>query len=149
MRSSTAPLVLNPEAAQRPCSFCLLTLGEQARSKFLLMTIESPQAVEACHELIRWMIPRLDHLPRKRRYTLGSHIENALLDILENLVAAAYSRNKRKYLQAASLKLGRLQHLWRLVMELELVSKKRYRFAADQITAIGRQVGAWQQSANE
>ena len=54
----------------------------------------TPKAVQDCHDLIFWMIPQLDKLPRNRRFTLGEKLENRLLEILENLVAAAYSRNK-------------------------------------------------------
>lgn len=50
-----------------------------------------PQAVNACHDLLLWIIPQLDKLPRVRRFTLGERIENGLLDVLEGLTDAAYS----------------------------------------------------------
>ena len=34
----------------------------------------TPQAVQACHELLLWMIPHLDKFPRVRRFTLGERI---------------------------------------------------------------------------
>jgi len=37
----------------------------------------TPAAVQACHELLRWMIPQLDRLPRVRRFTLGERLEGA------------------------------------------------------------------------
>jgi hypothetical protein len=37
----------------------------------------TPQAVQACHELIRWLVPQLDKFPRLRRYTLGERLELA------------------------------------------------------------------------
>ena len=54
----------------------------------------TPRAVEDCHALLRRVIPHLDKFPRQRRFTLGDRIETALLDVLESLVAAAYSRDK-------------------------------------------------------
>ena len=59
------------------------------------MSDGTPRAVEDCHALLRWVIPHLDKFPRQRRFTLGDRIETALLDVLESLVAAAYSRDKR------------------------------------------------------
>jgi hypothetical protein len=35
-----------------------------------------PQAVNACHDLLLWIIPQLDKLPRVRRFTLG-HVRHA------------------------------------------------------------------------
>lgn len=49
-----------------------------------------PQAVHDCRNLIKWMIPHIDKLPRNRRFTLGERLENRLLLILESLVTAAY-----------------------------------------------------------
>lgn len=34
-----------------------------------------PQAVQSCHELLLWLIPRLDKALRARRFTLGERIE--------------------------------------------------------------------------
>ena len=51
----------------------------------------SPQAVQSCHDLLLWLIPQLDKLPRSRRFTLGDRLERILLDVLEKLVEAAYS----------------------------------------------------------
>ena len=28
--------------------------------------------VQSCHELLKWLIPRLDDFPRARRFTLGT-----------------------------------------------------------------------------
>jgi hypothetical protein len=43
------------------------------------------ESVEDCHQLIVWMMKKLDKFPQVRRYTLGSRIENAALDVLEAL----------------------------------------------------------------
>ena len=34
-----------------------------------------PRAVQACHELLAWLIPQLDLFPRARRFTLGERLE--------------------------------------------------------------------------
>jgi hypothetical protein len=54
-----------------------------------------PRAVQACHELLAWLIPHLDQFPRVRRFTLGERLETGFLSVLEALVEAAYSRDKR------------------------------------------------------
>ena len=44
-----------------------------------------PQAVQDCHDLLRWLIPHLDKFPRARRFTLGERLEVELLDVLAEL----------------------------------------------------------------
>ena len=77
------------------------------------MSDSTPQAVQACDELIHWWIPQLDKLPRLRRFTLGERLERTLLDVLELLLEAAYTRAKQPALQRAILRLELARHLWR------------------------------------
>ncbi len=111
------------------------------------MSDRTPQAVQACHELIRWLVPQLDKFPRLRRFTLGERLEQALLDVLELLLEAAYTRAKQPALQRTNLRLELAQHLWRLAHELEAVSTRRYAHGAKQMDELGRQVGGWLRSS--
>ena len=45
----------------------------------------TPKAVQDCRELLLWLIPQLDKLPRNRRYTLGAQLENRIIAILESV----------------------------------------------------------------
>jgi len=47
-----------------------------------------PQAVQACHELLLWVIPQLDKFPRSRRFTLGERVESGIIEVLELLAQA-------------------------------------------------------------
>ncbi|MGH8548545.1 MAG: hypothetical protein ACRERU_08100 [Methylococcales bacterium] len=48
----------------------------------------TPQAVQATHELLLWLIPQIDKFLRMRRFTLGERLESALLEVLELSVEA-------------------------------------------------------------
>ena len=85
-----------------------------------------PKAVEDCHELLAWIIPKLDQFPRHRRYTLGERIENGLLLVLENLIQAAYQKSQATYLQTANLQLDVVRHLWRLSHTLQSITHQSY-----------------------
>ncbi len=104
---------------------------------------QSPQAVQDCHELLAWILPHLDKFPRLRRFTLGERIESGLLEVLERLVEAAYSRNKSASLRAANLKLDVVRHLWRLSYRLQVIPFKRYDHGSHLMESLGRQVGGW------
>jgi hypothetical protein len=103
----------------------------------------APQAVQSCHDILLWIIPQLDKLPRQRRYTLGERIESGLLDVLEQLTDAAYSRAKVDQLRAANRRLDRVRHLWRLCHELKALPTRQYGHGARLLEDLGRQIGAW------
>ena len=110
------------------------------------MANTTPQAVQACHALLVWVVPQLDKFPRVRRFTLGERIEHLLLELLQLLVEAAFSSAKQVPLQQANLKLEVLRHLWRASYELEALPVRRYEHGARLMDDLGRQVGGWLRS---
>lgn len=102
--------------------------------------------MQSCHELLTWLVPRLDSFPRKRRYTLGERIETSLLEVLRCLVEAAYSREKKALLGRANRELEVVRHLWRVAHELEAMPTKRYAHGAKLLDDLGRQIGGWLRS---
>jgi hypothetical protein len=83
------------------------------------MASNVPQAVQSCHELLLWLVPQLDKLPRARRFTLGERIEAGLIEVLELLVEAAYTRNKEVPLRRANLRLEVVRHVLALGIRTE------------------------------
>ena len=105
-----------------------------------------PKAVQDCHNLLIWLIPLLDNFPRNRRFTLGERLESGLIEILELLVEAAYTRNKREVLKRANLRLAVVRHLWRMTHELKIIPTKRYGYGAKLLEDLGKQIGGWLKS---
>ena len=105
-----------------------------------------PQVVQSCHEVILWLIPQLDKFPRVRRFTLGERLETGLIEVLELLVEAAYTRNKDTPLRRANLRLEVVRHLWRLAHELKVLAIRQYEHGAALIDDLGRQIGGWLRS---
>ena len=106
----------------------------------------TPQAVQACHELLRWLIPHLDKFPRVRRFTLGERLESVLLEVLEATVESAYTRNKQQSLQRANLRFEVARHLWRLSHEFQAIPTRSYEHGAKLMDDLGRQLGGWLRS---
>ncbi len=111
------------------------------------MQPKTPQAIQTCHDLLAWVIPLLDQFPRNRRFTLGERIESGLLSVLEKLTDAAYRKDKAQSLNEANRKLAVVRHLWRLSMELKVISKKRYQHGAGLLLDLGRQLGGWSKAS--
>jgi len=102
-----------------------------------------PKVVQDCHNLLLWIIPILDKFPRNRRFTLGERLESGLLNVLENLVEAAYSKQKKSVLTRTNRQLEMIRHLWRLAFELQSIPKRSYQHGAKLMDEIGRQIGGW------
>ncbi len=75
-------------------------------------------ALEAHRKFLLWLIPTLDKFPRAQRFLLGDRIEGAALDVLERLIEATYTRDRKGLLRQANLGLEKLRHLMRLSHEL-------------------------------
>lgn len=112
-----------------------------------MANVPVPQAVEACHTTLQWIIPLLDQFPRNRRFTLGERIESGLLDVLNQLLIAAYSRDKTAPLDIANQTLAVTRHLWRLCFELKVITIQRYHHGAELLVDLGRQIGGWRKAS--
>ena len=108
-----------------------------------MMVDNTPKAVSDCHELLKWLIPQIDKFPRVRRFTLGERLETTLLEVLEAVVEAAYTRQKQPVLRRANLRIEVARHLWRLSYEFEVVNARRYQHGARLMDGVGRQIGGW------
>ncbi|MBI5116993.1 diversity-generating retroelement protein Avd [Candidatus Poribacteria bacterium] len=105
-----------------------------------------PQEVDAItrlYDYVLWLIPKLEKFPRSQKFLLADRMENLLLDILDLLIEAAYSREKSASLKAANLKLEQMRYLIRLSKDLKLIDLKSYEFSARAINAVGVSIGGW------
>jgi hypothetical protein len=103
----------------------------------------SPDSITLTYDLLKWAIPTLKKFPRDQRFLLGDRIENHILDVLELLVQANYSKDKLGYLGDANLKIELLRFLWRLSLDLQYLSTRRYEFVSKKLNDIGSLVGGW------
>ncbi|MCP4419314.1 MAG: diversity-generating retroelement protein Avd [Chloroflexi bacterium] len=106
-------------------------------------TGNTPKAVEDCHQLLLWLLPKLDQFPRKRQFTIAHRLHNRFLDILECLIEASYKKQKRQILQTANLHLEIARHLWRLCFEEKLINLKSYEYGVKLMLELGKQIGGW------
>ena len=100
-------------------------------------------ALEAHQRFLTWLIPTLEKFPRAQRFLLGDRIETTALDVLERLIEATYSRERRSALLAANLGLEKLRHLMRLAHDLRYLDHRRFEHAARGLDETGRLVGGW------
>ena len=52
-------------------------------------------AVEAHFQFLTWLVPTIEKFPRSQKFTLGDRIHATALDVLEALIEATYTRDRR------------------------------------------------------
>ena len=72
------------------------------------------------YDLILWSCNHTSRFPRQHRFVLGERLERNLYDLLETLIEAKYSKERRPLLEAANLKLEILRFQIRLAKDLQL-----------------------------
>ncbi len=58
-------------------------------------------AITKLYDFILWIIPKLEKYPKTQKFLLADRIEQLMLDILELLIRAAYSKKKTEPLRQA------------------------------------------------
>jgi hypothetical protein len=99
--------------------------------------------IQKTYDLIKWYVPILNRLPRHHRFQLGDRMVSGLYELLEQLIAIRYQKQKTAQLEALNLRLDLLRYQTRLLLDFELVSVDRYRYASEQIDGVGIDLGGW------
>ena len=93
--------------------------------------------------LCTWAIERAEDFPRKVKFSLGDRWIDANLAVVEHLVEATYTREKRPALLAASRALVRARVLARIAQRLRALSNDQLHFFEGESVEVGRMVGGW------
>ncbi|WP_419939808.1 diversity-generating retroelement protein Avd [Candidatus Palauibacter sp.] len=104
---------------------------------------ETGAALEGHYRFILWLVPTLEKFPHSQCFLLGDRIQRAALDVLESLIEATYTRQRRNHLSRANLGIEKLRFLLRLAHDLRHLDARRYEHAARSLDETGRRIGAW------
>ena len=102
--------------------------------------------ITKAYDLALWSCRHTAKFPRSHRFVLGERIERNLYDLLETLIRAKYTRQRRELLEQANLLLEILRFQMRLAKDLQCLKVESYGFAAKAIDEIGKLVGGWLKS---
>lgn len=89
-------------------------------------------------------------VPKAERFTLYERCENAILDVIEAVLEAGYSRSAEKsaVLERASVKLNIIRFFVRLLKETRAIDTKKYTVLQEMVDEIGRMLGGWIRSTS-
>ena len=100
-------------------------------------------AVEAHFQFLMWLVPAVEKFPRTQKFLIGDRIQTTALDVLECLIEATYTRDRKGHLARANLGIEKLRFFFRLAVALQYLDKRRYQHAARALDEIGRLIGGW------
>ncbi|MDD4107010.1 MAG: diversity-generating retroelement protein Avd [Candidatus Shapirobacteria bacterium] len=113
-------------------------------SEFGKLNLDIP-VFQKTYDLYKSFYSLVLDFPKKDRFTIGQRIENTILDILENIIAASQLSKLEKVptLQKASIKLDVLKILIRCCKDLKIMDNKKYLTFESQVIEIGKMLGGW------
>lgn len=78
---------------------------------------------------------------------MADRIEELLLDILELLIEAVYTKEKKAILVKVNLKLDVLRFMMRLAKDMKYVNLRSYDFFCQSAIEVGKMVGGWSKAS--
>ena len=95
------------------------------------------------YDLVVWSCRHVAKFPRSHRFTLGDRLEVRLYGVLETLIRAKYTRDRRALLRSVNVELELLRFQFRIAKDLQCLSVDSYGFAARSVDEAGRLLGGW------
>lgn len=97
-------------------------------------------------DMIKYGYIALRQFPKSEKFSLALDIKKTMFALLEMIIRANRSRDKRESLYAIDTELEVLRTQVRLAMELEFLPLKKYGVWAGHLAELGRMVGGWLKS---
>ena len=102
------------------------------------------------YDFTKWLLERVDNFPKNQRFIFGTRLADDVLEVMELLVEASYSRQKTELLAKVNRKIEMVRWLIRLAKDRKLLTDKQYQFCFKSLNECGRMVGGWlKQSSNK
>ena len=101
------------------------------------------------YDFAKWILNKTEKFPKKVRFTFSNRINNLVLEIIEGIIEARYSRRKADTLRRIDLNMEKLQVLLRMCHDLQFLDHKGYELASKKINEAGKMVGGWRRQQKE
>jgi hypothetical protein len=88
-----------------------------------------------------WSCRHVAKFPRGHRFTLGDRLEVRLYQVLETLLRAKYTRDRRPFLRTVNVELELVRFQFRIAKDLRCLSVESYGFGTRSVDEAGRLLG--------
>lgn len=90
-----------------------------------------------------WLLEATAKFPKRVRFSFVGRIDTMALDVLENIIEAAYTRDKTHLVRRANLTVEKMRVLIRLCHEMKFMGDRSYKYAVKELYETGRMLGGW------
>ena len=104
---------------------------------------ELPVVLVKWYDYAKWVLERVESFPKNQRYVLGQRLSDQVMVVLEILVEAAYSREKRDLLAEANRKMEVVRWTVRMCKDRNLLTASQFEHSAKCLNECGKMVGGW------
>jgi len=108
---------------------------------------ELPVVLVKWFDYAKWILERTESFPKSQRFVLGQRLSNQVMEVLELLVEAGYSREKKSVLAQANRKMEVVRWTIRMCKDRNLLSVSQFEHSAKSLNECGKMVGGWWKSA--
>jgi hypothetical protein len=105
--------------------------------------IEELKIYRDASELVKRVFIIVKNFPRDYKFTLGTRIQNTVLDCVDLIYKAASHKEKAKYLDELVSKLDFLSFLVRTAKDMNIVTEKQYSLYIELSVPCVKQASGW------
>src|SRR3974377_164189 len=98
---------------------------------------DAPPIILKTYDFTLWLLPKVEKVNRAYKFTVGERLVSHALDLLLELVQAAYSAEKTAHLDRANLHVNAVRYLLRLAKDLKLFSMHSLEYFAERLDECG------------
>lgn len=93
--------------------------------------------------VLDWTLSRADGFPKTARFTLANRLSALSIDVIEAIIEAIYTSERKEILKRLNLYIEKLRVLFRLSFQRKYINKRQYEFISEELNECGRMVGGW------
>jgi hypothetical protein len=93
-----------------------------------------------------YILDRCEQLPKSVRFTISSRMMTLSMEVLELIIEAIYSKERKPILRKINLHLEKLRVFFRLCKDRRYISIQQYGQVSKMINEAGKMCGGWLKS---
>jgi len=95
---------------------------------------------------MNYIIDRVDRFPKTVRFTISDRILNISFDIMEKIIEAIYSKDRKKIFGNLNIYIEKLRIYIRLSSDRHYISLKQFKYLSEELNETGKMIGGWGRS---
>lgn len=98
-------------------------------------------------DALDWILSTVDRFPKSVRGTLSNRVTDLSLDVVEGIVEAIYTKERKHILHKVNLYIEKLRVLFRICHTRRYLSNAQYEHVSRLLDETGRMLGGWRKES--